>query len=313
MEVVPEEQVKPIEITQSEQAPATSFVQALLQEQVDETDEKKKKKKKKAKTGRQRELDRLTKETKDIFETPDELNVVCKRIDSILSPHKKQLLAACRALDKYELGSLSYEQFRLVFRDHLPQLSAEDFFVLTKLFQTDGTAIDYPAILDGENGNGILRHITQLTVPLPTEIILEKKSTKEPKRTSNEPLLLDQTKYVTIRLRLIAFDSFNAYPGHIELTVPDHISVYALSKMVIDKTDFATRIITIFREKTPSPETCLNPMRSLQSYDYTGTYVNGTYKQSFPIYTLYYDYPLGMHSDCPILKCDYYYMRKFTN
>ena len=56
MEVVPEEQVKPIEITQSEQAPATSFVQALLQEQADETDEKKKKKKKKAKTGRQREL-----------------------------------------------------------------------------------------------------------------------------------------------------------------------------------------------------------------------------------------------------------------
>ena len=76
----------------------------------------------------------------------------------------------------------------------MPQLSTEDFFILTKLFQTDGTAIDYLGILDSEVGIGILQHVTQLTVPLPTEIILEKKSIKEPKRTSNEPLLLDQTK-----------------------------------------------------------------------------------------------------------------------
>ena len=100
------------------------------------------------------------------------------------------MVSASKFLESNRLNFLSTK----VFRDHLPRLSVEDFFILTKLFQTDGTAIDYPAILDGDGDSGILRHITQLTVPSSTEIILEKKSTKEPKRTSNGTLLLDQTK-----------------------------------------------------------------------------------------------------------------------
>ena len=79
-------------------------------------------------------------------------------------------------------------------RDRLPNMSSEDLFVLTKLFEIQGTAIDYQAILDEELGNGILRHITQLTVPLPTDIVLEKKPTKELKRPFNEPLQIDQPR-----------------------------------------------------------------------------------------------------------------------
>jgi len=106
---------------------------------------------------------------------------------------------------------------------------------------------------------------------------------------------------------MLIFDSYNAYPGHLHLTVPDHISIYALSKMIIDERDFATQSISIFREKVPSRTTLLDPMRSLETYGYTGAYTNGTHNQSFPTYTLYYDYSLmDVGSDCPILKCDYY-------
>jgi hypothetical protein len=106
---------------------------------------------------------------------------------------------------------------------------------------------------------------------------------------------------------LITFDSYDAYPGHIHLTVPDHMSIYALSKMIIDKTDLATRSISLFREKIPSRNTVLHPMSSLENCRYTGAYVDGTHNQSFPTYTLYYDYSsMDVGADCPILKCDYY-------
>ncbi len=118
---------------------------------------------------------------------------------------------------------------------------------------------------------------------------------------------IDIHRYVTLYLRLITFDSYNAYPGHIRLTVPDHMSVYALSKMVIDETDLATRSISIFREKVRSRHGLLDPMCSLEDYRLTGAYVDGTHKQPFPTYTLYYDYsPMEIRGDCPILKCDYY-------
>jgi hypothetical protein len=114
-------------------------------------------------------------------------------------------------------------------------------------------------------------------------------------------------RYVTVHLRFISFDSYNAYPGHIHLTVPDHISIYALSKLIIDERDFVTRSISIFREKVPSRNTLLDPMRSLEHYHYIGAYINGTHNQSFPTYTLYYDYSsVDVGRNCPILKCDYY-------
>ena len=110
-----------------------------------------------------------------------------------------------------------------------------------------------------------------------------------------------------MNLRLITFDSYNAYPGHIRLTVPDHLSVYVLSKMVIEETDLATRSVDIFREKIRSLQGLLDPMRSLEAQRYTGAYVDGTHQQPFPTYTLYYDYsPLDVRNNCPILKCDYF-------
>ena len=85
------------------------------------------------------------------------------------------------------------------------------------------------------------------------------------------------------------------------------MSVYALSKMVIEETDLATQSISIFREKARSRHALLDPMSSLEVYRLTGAYADGTHNQQFPSYTLYYDYsPMDLRGDCPILKCDYY-------
>ncbi|CAF2604281.1 unnamed protein product [Rotaria sp. Silwood2] len=294
------------ETTKIEQAATTSLVQSLLQGQADEIEDKKKKKKKKGKAGREKEIERLKKSTKGIFASPEKLNGACERINALLTNHKKLLLGVCQVLDKLDSGHLSYEQFRLVIKDRLPIMSREDLFILMKLFENEGF-IDYRAILDQELSNGILRHIVPLTVPPSKEIILEKKLPKELKRPFYEPLQLNHPKYVTLHLRLITFDSYHAYPGHIRLTVPDHMSIYALSKMVIDETDLATRSISIFREKVRSRHGLLEPMLSLEDCRLTGAYVDGTHNQPFPTYTLYYDYsPMDIGSDCPILKCDYF-------
>ena len=81
----------------------------------------------------------------------------------------------------------------IVMKDRLFELSREDFFILTKLFENEGL-IDYRSILDEELGKGILQHITQLSVPPSKEIVLEKKPKKELKRPFNEPLQLNHPK-----------------------------------------------------------------------------------------------------------------------
>ncbi|CAF1029451.1 unnamed protein product [Rotaria sordida] len=297
----------PDETINTKQLPPTtiSLIQSLQLEENEEANKKKKKKKKKVKTLRQKELEHLTKVTKAIFASPEQLNTVCERINSLLLGHKTRLLAVCHSLDKLHSGRLPYEQFRLIIKDRLPEMSIEDFFVLIKLFEIEGL-IDYRTILDEKLGNGILQHITKLSVPKPKEIVLEK-SPKKFQQKFNESLQLNHIRYVTIHLRFITFDSYHGYPGHIHITVPDYISIYALSKMIIDKTDLATRSVRIFRENTRSRNTPLDPMHSLENYSYIGAYVDGTHNQSFPTYTLYYDYlPTNVQVDCPILKCDYY-------
>lgn len=210
----------------------------------------------------------------------------------------------------------------LVLRDRLPQISKDDTFILIKLFENDGM-IDYRAVLSQKPGINILRYVTSLPVPSTKDIILETK----PKKSTDMSLLPDSTKYrisiflffnkilfsfcnvrhVTIHVRFIPFDSLNIYPGHISFTIPDHLSIYALSKMIIDERDFSTRSISLFREKVPSKTTLLNPMQSLANCNYTGAYIDGTHHQLFPTYTLYYDYSsVDVGNNCPILKCDYY-------
>jgi hypothetical protein len=82
----------------------------------------------------------------------------------------------------------------LVIRDRLPGMSAEDIFVLTKLFDVEGL-VDYRTILDEKLGNGILRHVTSLPVPQSKEIILEKKPPKGIRPSlSNESFQFNQTK-----------------------------------------------------------------------------------------------------------------------
>ncbi len=75
----------------------------------------------------------------------------------------------------------------------MPKVSAEDIFVLTKLFEIENS-VDYRTILDEKLGNGILRHITLLPVPQSKEIVLEKKPLKGLSRAFNEPLQLNHTK-----------------------------------------------------------------------------------------------------------------------
>mgnify|MGYP006983686811 FL=1 len=81
----------------------------------------------------------------------------------------------------------------IVLKDRLPQLSREDLFVLTKLYEIEGL-IDYRAILDETIGTGILQHVTELVVPPSKQIILEKKPPKELKRSFNEPLQLNHPR-----------------------------------------------------------------------------------------------------------------------
>ncbi|CAF0892247.1 unnamed protein product [Adineta steineri] len=290
-------QSRDLETIKNEQSSVKSLIESILLESTKQVDNKKAQYNKKIKTSRQKELEYLTNVTKPILTSPEQLNIACERINSLLLNHKTILLPACYSLDKLNSGRVTYEQFRLVIRDLLPQMSKEDFFILTKLFEIENS-VDYRMIFGENFSDGILQFITPISVLQPDEMILENKLSKSFDKT----LQLNHSKYVTIYFRLITFDSYNAYPGHIKLTVSDQTSIYVLSKMIIEETQLATRFVSIFREKVCSHNTLLKPMYSLEYYDYTGTY-----DKIFPVYTLYYDYSsMDIYDTCPILKCDYY-------
>ena len=122
----------------------------------------------------------------------------------------------------------------------------------------------------------------------------------------NNSCLLLRCKQLVVYLRLITFDAYDAHPGHIYLTIPDRISIYTLSKLIIEKTSIITQSISVFREKAQSRETLLDLHRSLRSQGYQGAYEDGTHNQQFPNYTLYYNYlPMNICRQCPILKFSY--------
>ena len=72
-------------------------------------------------------------------------------------------------------------------------MSAEDCFVLTKLFQVDG-AVDYRTMLDGGAGNAISRFITAASTRQPAEAIREAKSLEELPPVSNAPFQFTPSK-----------------------------------------------------------------------------------------------------------------------
>ncbi|CAF1003396.1 unnamed protein product [Adineta ricciae] len=291
------------ETTQIEQSQSKSLIDSLLFTASQQENEKNKK----IKTSRQKELERLTKATKSLFSCCEELNIVCERIDSILSNHRTILLPVCRSLDKRDSGRLSYEQFRLIIRDHLPAMPLEDLFVLTKLFQIN-ESIDYRTMLDDNINNGIRRFIKPSSVSQSSEVILETTIPKELQLMHNDPLQTNHSKcrYLVAYLRLITFDAYDAHPGHIYLTIPDRISIYTLSKLIIDETSIITQSISIFRENVQARETLLDLRCSLQSQGYIGADEDGTRNQQFPKYKLYYNYlPMNICHQCPILKFSY--------
>lgn len=82
----------------------------------------------------------------------------------------------------------------LVLKDRLPNMSKEDVFIVSKLFEVEGGAINYRSILSLNSENGILQHVVTLPVPPAKEIVLEKKPTKEQRQPFNEPLRFNHPK-----------------------------------------------------------------------------------------------------------------------
>jgi len=108
-------------------------------------------------------------------------------------------------------------------------------------------------------------------------------------------------RYLDISLRLVTFDDTRNHPAHVQLLVHSHLTVLHLTHIIRAETSVAASRIFIYTDRAPDAE----PLPDDQSLEQCG-FVGGPRGAPTPL-LLYYDYPIDIGSDCPLLMCDHYF------
>lgn len=111
-------------------------------------------------------------------------------------------------------------------------------------------------------------------------------------------------RYISLELRMVTFDNFRDYPGHLDLLVHAHLPVCGLIQMIIQETEITSSKLAIFRDRSRSRESLLPPKSTLRECGFFGDSRNSPEEV-----LLYYDYTVEF-TDCPILLCDHYFGQK---
>ncbi|KAL8601804.1 hypothetical protein ACOMHN_033980 [Nucella lapillus] len=140
-------------------------------------------------------------------------------------------------------------------------------------------------------------------------LVLEVTRTKFPpcpccKMSIVPPFTEPYPRYISLDLRMVTFESFKDYPGHLDLMVHAHLPVCCLIQMIVDITQITSTKIAVFRDRSRSRESLLPPKSTLQDCGFVGD------SRSDPEeVVLFYDYTVEF-TDCPILLCDHYFGQK---
>ncbi|XP_076470942.1 microtubule-actin cross-linking factor 1, isoforms 6/7-like isoform X2 [Babylonia areolata] len=205
-------------------------------------------------------------------------------------------------------GAVTTDEFKAGLFDLNVPLTAVETHLLTRLLDPDDAGeVDYTQL---SHGLQLARETFNMDRDMEFEsLVLETTRRKFPacpccKMSIVEPFVEQYPRFISLELRMVTFDSFKDYPGHLDLLVHAHLPVCRLIQMIIEETQITSSKIAIFRDRTRSRESLLPPKSTLQECGFLGDSRNDPEEV-----LLYYDYTVEF-TDCPILLCDHYFGQK---
>ncbi|KAK3610346.1 hypothetical protein CHS0354_029816 [Potamilus streckersoni] len=266
---------------------------------------KKRKGKKKKMTRSEKDLAKLEKATEKIKADVVGYMQFVDRMDKWLLLNADNLIKLFRAFDEDGECLLTYEEFKSGLFDLNAPCNKVESHLLAKLLDRENSGdIDYTEISTGLQYVREEMDLLRESEEADSHLVMTKRDIdhcKCCKMGIDEPYKVPYPKYILLELRFITFDSFKDHPGHIETLVHDHIPVQTLIRIIIEETSVQSTKLSIFTDKSRSPESRLPLDMTLKELGYVGD----NYDKPEEI-TLYYDYKVEFMS-CPILLCDYYF------
>ncbi|KAL8578684.1 hypothetical protein ACOMHN_045673 [Nucella lapillus] len=213
-----------------------------------------------------------------------------------------------RKMDPDGEGAVTTEEFKAGLFDLKVPLTSLEVHLMTRLLDPDDAGeVDYTQLKQGlqlARENLILDKDAEYD-----SLVLEVTRTKFPpcpccKMSIVPPFTEPYPRYISLDLRMVTFESFKDYPGHLDLMVHAHLPVCGLIQMIVDITQITSTKIAVFRDRSRSRESLLPPKSTLQDCGFVGD------SRSDPEeVVLFYDYTVEF-TDCPILLCDHYFGQK---
>ena len=213
-----------------------------------------------------------------------------------------------RKMDVDGEGAVTAEEFKAGLFDLNVPLNAVETHLLTRLLDPDDAGeVDYTQL---KQGLQLARETFNMDKDTEYDSLMlittRRKFPSYPcsKMSIVEPYIEPNPRYISLELRMVTFDNFKDYPGHLDLLVHAHLPVCGLIQMIIEETQITSSKIAIFRDRSRSRESLLPPKNTLRECGFFGDSRNEPEEV-----LLYYDYTVEF-TDCPILLCDHYFGQK---
>ncbi|XP_067914673.1 uncharacterized protein [Heterodontus francisci] len=294
---------------------------------------KKKKETEQALTKEDRKRDELEKAGKHFQSNVKEYELFLDRMDNWLKTHHQQAMELFSKYDKIGNGILHYEEFKLGMRDlNIPCVEVQLHILARLLDQNNNGTIDYMELGSGldktryhqnssdENEEEVeAKEVKRATDRITVREDKEEHETRKEAETCLsitkedltrcpgyhvglwKPAQVSESRYISLELRIITFNSMKSHPGHFQEMVYSHTKVYGLIGRIRSRTGIESTRLSIFKDQSCSQQSLLPLDLSLEECGFCG----GPH-HSPPSVLLYYDYSTEF-SDCPILNCDHYF------
>ncbi|GFO25361.1 calcium-dependent protein kinase 5 [Plakobranchus ocellatus] len=271
--------------------------------------------KKGKKKGKKKKLSKSEKATEKLEKQIEKLKAdtayydgFIKRMHQWLLDNADTAVEMFRQIDSDGEGLLSFDEFKAGMFDLNAPVTKVELHLLCKLLDDeDSGEIDYTEL---EKGLQTVRQSRELDRQIARNerqlLLTERKFVPCPccKMSKVEPWMEPTPRYILLELRLVTFDMYKDYPGHLELLVHSHVPVCGIIQMIVAETDISSSKLAIFRDRSRSPESVLSPDMTLEECGFPG---DNCYSPEEVV--LFYDYTVEF-TDCPILMCDHYFGQK---
>lgn len=264
------------------------------------------------KKGKKKKLSKSEKATEKLEKQVEKIKADVPYFDRLINTMHQWLVANAetavelfRQIDSDGEGLLSFDEFKSGMFDMNAPVTKIELHLLCKLLDDEDTGeIDYTEL---ENGLQNVRQSRELDRQIARNdrqlLLTERKFLPCPccKMSRVEPWNEPIPRYILLELRLVTFDMYKDYPGHLELLVHSHVPVCGIIQMIVEETDISSTKLAVFRDRSRSPESVLLPGVTLEDCGFLGD----SYHSPEDV-TLFYDYTVEF-TDCPILMCDHYF------